>query len=172
MIREKIWYEMVDAKYGEMYLAYYLGRCRSQKKIFKMLMLIFSAGGVFGWSIWEPVAVVACGLIAAMQLLSLLEKQLIKSDDDLIKICELRELYIKYVNKLENLWTEFESGSLNDADASNRFNNLRETIKHRIEISDNAIYINGNISSILNKCNLEHTHYLNNRYGKANKTLA
>ncbi len=142
-MREKIWYEMVDAKYGEMYLAFYLARCRSHKKFFKILTLIFSAGGVFGWSIWEPLAVLACVLVGAVQLVSLLENQLIKSDDDLLKICELRQLYTKYADKLESLWTDFDNGSLGDGEAASKFFTLREKIKQRIEAKDNSIHING-----------------------------
>jgi hypothetical protein len=168
MIREKLWYEIADTKYGELYLAFYISRCRNYKKTFKILTLIFSAGGVFGWKIWEPFAVVACVIIAVIQLLSLIENQIVRSDDDLIKIGELRNLYISYLNKLEKLWVDFENQKFNEDETAESFFKLKEKIKSVIESKDNELEINGGIERLLKKCDATLETYLNKRYGKAN----
>jgi hypothetical protein len=165
MIRDKIWYELVDAKYGEIYLAYYINRCKNVKKTFRIVTLVFSAGGVFGWKIWEPIALIACVIIAGIQLLNLIENQIVASDDELIKIGELRSLYLKYFNKLERLWTDFEGGTVRDEDASSQFFALRKGLKEKIEKLDNELHIK-QIESLLLKTDKQEKLYFNNRYGK------
>lgn len=165
MIRDKIWYELVDAKYGEIYLSHYINRSRNIRRGFKILILIFSAGGVFGWKIWEPVALIACVIIAIVQLLSLIESQIVKSDDELIKIGELRNQYIKYFNRLEKLWTEYESKLFNDDEATSQFFDLRTSIKEKIEKQDNALHIK-QIEYLLVKTDKQKKLYFDTRYGK------
>ncbi len=165
MIRDKIWYELVDAKYGEIYLACYINRLKNIKKTFRIVTLIFSAGGVFGWKIWEPIALIACVIIAGIQLLNLIENQIVTSDDELIKIGELRAQYLKYFNKLEKLWTDFEVGTLTDEDASSQFFALRTGLKEKIEKLDNELHIK-QIESLLLKTDKQEKLYFNNRYGK------
>jgi len=165
MIRDKIWYEIVDAKYGEIYLACYINRCKNIKKAFRIVTLIFSAGGVFGWKIWEPIALIACVIIAGIQLLNLIENQIVTSDDELIKIGELRAQYLRYFNKLEKLWTDFETGTATDEHASSQFFTLRTGLKEKIEKMDNELHIK-QIESLLLKTDEQEKLYFNNRYGK------
>jgi len=70
----KIWYEMVNMKYGEIYLSKYLGVQRTLKKSFQILTLIVSLRGILGWKYFENYVWVAFILIAIVQLLLLIEK--------------------------------------------------------------------------------------------------
>ena len=170
MIRDKIWYELVDAKYGEIYLAFYINRCKNIKKTFRIVTLVFSAGGVFGWKIWEPVALIACVVIAAIQLLTLIENQIVTSDDELIKIGELRTQYLKYFNRLEKLWTDHESSVVTGDKASEQFFTLRTGVKEKIEKLDNELHIK-QIENLLVKTDKQEKLYFNNRYGKGQQTI-
>ena len=122
-------------------------------------------GGIFGWKIWEPIALIACVIIAAIQLLNLIENQIVTSDDELIKIGELRAQYLKYFNKLEKLWTDFEAGTVTDEDASSQFFSLRTGLKEKIEKMDNELHIK-QIESLLMKTDKQEKFYFKNRYGK------
>lgn len=102
-LRNKIWYDLVDAKYGELYLALYISRQKRNKKIIKILTLIFSGSGALGWSFWHYIPIIACVLVSIIQLLTLIENEIVKSDKELYEICELRKLYIAYFNKLDKL---------------------------------------------------------------------
>src|SRR5688572_3051877 len=107
-MREKIWFEMADIKLGECYLALYLNRAKSVKKYFRGFTILFSTTGVFGWKFWEFYAELVCGLVALIQLLTVLTDQIVKSDDDLSRIARLRSLYTKYMLELERLWVRCE----------------------------------------------------------------
>ncbi|MEQ8533101.1 MAG: hypothetical protein RIB86_14700, partial [Imperialibacter sp.] len=128
--------------------------------------LVFSVSGVFGWKIWEPFAVIACILIGIIQLVSLIETQIITSDDDLVKISELRLLYLEYLLLLEKLWTEFDAKTVSEPRALEQFFSLRKELKLQIEAKDNELHINGNIESLLRKADTIHLTYLENRYGQ------
>ena len=52
-MNDKIWFEMVDMKYGETYLTLYLGLQRTLKKTFNILTLLLSVSGILGWKYFE-----------------------------------------------------------------------------------------------------------------------
>src|SRR5690606_35175416 len=94
----KIWYELVHIKYGETYLGKYIGLQHRLKKSFKIMTLVLSVSGIFGWKYFEDYAWIAFVLIAIMQLLTLVENQLIRSDKEVEDISKLRMRYTKYFN--------------------------------------------------------------------------
>jgi hypothetical protein len=65
---KKIWYEMVDIKYGETYLTKYLGLQRNLKRTFKITTLVLSLSGVLGWKYFEDIVWIALILIAIIQI--------------------------------------------------------------------------------------------------------
>lgn len=158
---EKIWYEMLHTKLGDNYLAGYISKQKRIKKWFKIFTLIFSTGGVLGWPIWEYVPVIACVLIAAMQLVTLLENQIIPSDQDIEDIARLRNKYNNYFNKLEKLWMDFQSNNINEDAAKEQFYELRTLLGADLLATDDKLNINGKIKSLYKKADLETRNYFN-----------
>jgi hypothetical protein len=140
-MREKIWYEMVQTKFGDKYLALYLSLQYKLKRTFNILILVFSGSGILGWELWQPIAWVALILIALIQLLSLIQNQLIRDDKEIARIAKLRTLYTKYFNKLEKLWVDFENENITENEASVSFFELRQIEQETIEALDNKIGI-------------------------------
>lgn len=132
----KIWYEMVNMKYGEKYLTKYLGLQRTLKKSFQIMTLIISVSGILGWKYFEDYAWIAFILIMIMQLLLLIENQLIRSDKEIEDISNLRMMYTKYFNKLERLWTDFHYDRINENNAIDKYFEFRESDWEKIEELD------------------------------------
>lgn len=149
---------MTHIKYGDTYLVYYLGRQKTTRKWFKIFTLVFSTGGVLGWTIWDYVPIIACGLIALMQLVTVIENQIVPSDKDVDNVAELRNKYIFYFNKLEKLWVEFGSNILTEQQATEQFYNLRQ-IGADIEAIDNKLHIR-KIKKLCDKADTETRNYL------------
>lgn len=104
----KIWYEISNIKYGEIYLSKYLGLQRTLKKSFQIITLVVSLSGILGWKHFENYVWIAFILIAIVQLLLLIENQIIRSDKEIEEISNLRMMYTRYFNKLEVLWTKYQ----------------------------------------------------------------
>jgi len=155
---DKIWYEMVHTKFGDNYLVNYLSRQKTIRKWFKIVTLVFSTSGVLGWKIWEYAPIIACGLIAVMQIVTLIENQIILSDQDIDNIAGLRNKYISYFNKLEKLWTDLQQKKIDEHAASEQFYKLRQ-IGADIEATDNKLHINGQIKTLLDKADTETRNY-------------
>jgi len=158
-MRDKIWYEMMHTKFGDNYLALYLNRQRTIRKWYIVFMLVFSTSGIFGWTIWTAIPVIACGLIAIMQLARLIENQFILTDTDLDKVAELRNQYISYFNKLEKLWTDFYADRLTEQQVTEQFYQLRQ-IGADIEATDNKLHIN-KIKTLCDTADTETRNYFN-----------
>ena len=132
---------MVHTKYGDNYLALYLNRQKFIKKWYNILILVFSTSGVLGWTVWSYFPVIACGLIAFMQIITLIEKHIIPSDKDIDDVSKLRNKYISYFNRLEKLWKDYRSKQLDEKQANEQFYALRQ--------------FNANIEAIDNKLNIQ-----------------
>ncbi|MCG6191463.1 hypothetical protein [Maribellus maritimus] len=159
-MREKIWYEMMQIKFGEKYLAFYLSLQYRFKKIFKILTLVFSGSGILGWKLWQPIAWIALVLIASIQILSLIENQIIRSDKEIGDIAKLRELYLKYFNKLEKLWVDLDTSKITEDEASQLFFRFRSKDFQIIEKLDNTLGIK-KWKKIEKKADLEARQYFN-----------
>ncbi len=132
----KIWYEMLDIKYGEIYLTKYLGLQRNLKKGFQIMTLVVSLSGILGWKYFENYVWIAFILIMIMQLLLLVENQLIRSDKEIEEISRLRMSYTRYFNKLEKLWTKYYYNRIKKNKALDKYFELRESDWEKIEELD------------------------------------
>lgn len=157
---DKIWYEMVDMKYGETYLTLYLGLQRTLKRTFNILTLILSISGIFGWKYFENYAWIAFILIAVMQLFVLIENQILRSDKEIEEIASLRMMYSRYFNKLEKLWTEYEFGKINEEKSLEIFFQFKETDWEKIEELDCKLNIK-EFNRLMNKSEIKTNNYIN-----------
>ena len=158
-MNEKIWFELVDKKYGVIYLTKYLSLQRTLKKSFTIMTLLISVSGILGWKYFENYAWIAFLLISIMQLLTLIENQLIRSEKEVEEISNLRMLYTKYFNKLEQLYTEYYFNRITEENATYQFFELRKTDWEKIEELDCKLDIKKFIR-LMNKSDIETNQYL------------
>ena len=129
---DKIWYKMLDIKFGEIYLKKYLTLQKSLRKIFQIMILIVSSSGILGWKFFEKYAWVAFLLISIMQVFLLIKNQLVFSEKEMGQLAKLRMLYASYNNKLEKVWSEYYRRKTDEDEALSVFFDYRE--KDRAEI--------------------------------------
>lgn len=156
----KIWYEMLNIKYGEIYLTKYLGLQRTLKKSFQILTLIISVSGILGWKYFEDYAWIAFILIMVMQLLLLIENQLIRSDEEIENISNLRMMYTRYFIKLEKLWTDFYYDRIDESSSVDKYFELKESEWEKIEQIDSKLNIK-RYKRIMNTSEQETNDYIN-----------
>jgi hypothetical protein len=140
-IRANIWYELVNVKFGDEYLVFYLARERQIRKWFRGITIICSTGGIFSASISAKIpTIVSCSIIGLVQAATSIENFIIRSEKDIEEICKLRMMYYDRSIKLEQLWHEFASEKISEDQASNQFFALKKaTIE--IEKLDNKLNI-------------------------------
>jgi hypothetical protein len=140
-MRSKVWYEMTHIKFGEVYLSLYLDFQKDLKRYIKIGTLIFSGSGVFGWAFWEPLAWIACLVIAVIQLIALIENHVVRSDAELEEISALRSMYLYYLTKLEELWYECDNDTKEEMKVKEDFFFLKNTDYVSIEKLDDKLNI-------------------------------
>ena len=159
MMTNKIWYEMINIKYGEIYLTRYLGLQRTLKKVFQIMALLVSLSVILGWKYFEDYVWMAFILIAIVQLLLLIENQIIRSDKEIEQISNLRMMYTRYFNKLELLWTKYHSNQLKENKAIDKYFNLRKFDWESIEELDCKLNIK-RYNKLMSLTEIETNHYL------------
>lgn len=156
----KIWYKLVDLKYGECYLTKYLSLQRNLKRTFQIITLTLSLSGILGWKYFEDYVWIALILISIIQVFTLVENQLIRSDKEIEEISALRMMYTKYFNKLEKLWTKYNSNKVTEDEALNQFYDLQENVWEKIESLDCKLNIK-KYSRLMNRTDVDTNDYLN-----------
>jgi len=156
----KLWYKLVDLKYGECYLTKYIALQRNLKRTFKIITLILSLSGILGWKYFENYIWIALILISIIQVFTLIENQIIRSDKEIEEISALRMMYTKYFNKLEKLWTKHQNDKVNNDEAINQFYELQENDWEKIEELDCKLNIK-KYKRILNKTDFDTNSYIN-----------
>lgn len=156
----KIWYEMTNKKYGELYLTKYLGLQRTLKKSFQIMTLIVSLSGIIGWKYFEDYVWIAFILIAIVQLLLLIENQIIRSDKEIEEISNLKMMYTRYFNKLEKLWTKYQYDQITDKKVMKKYFELRQSDWEKIEELDGKLNIK-KYERLRKRTEMETNHYLN-----------
>lgn len=157
-MKNKIWYEFVNYKYGDEYLILYLSRLQTSRKYTNIVTLVFSTSGVLGWTFWKFLPIVSCVLIAIIQIFKLIENQIIPSEKDIEQVVLLRNQYNKYWNQVEKLWIEYNSNKIDDDRAKKCFYKLRETAIE-IEKLDNKLNIQ-HLNSLKKKAEFQTNNYL------------
>ncbi len=127
MMRSRLWYELAQAKYNEKYICLLIGFQRQILNSFNLLVTIFSAAGVMGWKVWDKLPVVACGIIAGISLLKLVQPHVIPSDKQIEKFDKVADFYFDFYLKLEALWFDCENGFLDEKSMQSQFHDLKQT---------------------------------------------
>jgi hypothetical protein len=128
-MRERIWYELAQAKHNNLYCCFLISHLRSIINAFNIIILSFSTSGVMGWPFWKEIPFIACAIIAVISLLRLLQPHLIPTEKQVDKINQVADFYFEYYNELEGLWFDYNNGRVNDIEAQKRFYEIKKQEK-------------------------------------------
>ncbi|WDF45287.1 hypothetical protein PQ459_10300 [Chryseobacterium sp. KACC 21268] len=120
-MRDRIWYEMIQAKHRGIYCKFYLSQQREVNKWFNVFILLFSASGVLGWSFWKDLPLATSFIVAAMSLIKLIGTEMLPNDKVFEKSEKIIDFYFEYYNRLENLWYDHYNYNIDDDEAKTQF---------------------------------------------------
>jgi hypothetical protein len=126
-MRDRIWTELTQAKHNEEFASLYAERQRTNLKWFNIGVLVFSTGGVMGWTIWDNFPLLACIIIASVSLLRLIQPHIISTEKQISNIDTISNFYFGYYNKLERLWYDNEQKTLSNEAVKSKFFKIKET---------------------------------------------
>lgn len=126
-MRSRLWYELAQAKYSEVYTCNLIGYHRKLLNIFNLTVTIFSTAGIMGWKIWSDLPAIACAIIAVISLAKLAQPHLIPSDKQIEKLDKVSDFYYDFYLKLEKIWFDFENDRISDIELLAQFQQLKQT---------------------------------------------
>lgn len=126
-MRDRIWKELTQAKFNSEFASIYADKQRSSLRYFNICILIFSGGGVMGWSFWDGLPLLSCIIIASVSLLRLLQPHIIMNDKQISNLDNINKFYFNYYNKLERLWYDLEHNTLDNESCKNFFFEIKQS---------------------------------------------
>lgn len=143
-IRDRIWTDLVRYKFKHRYLCYMLDLQKHIRKATKVGILIFSTGGVLSWKIFqrEELLWISSSLSAFFQLVSLVENQIILSDESFEKLGEVTLMCKEHFDRLEKLFYDFAiNKTINEQVASELLLGEFKKFELSIEKIDQSIHL-------------------------------
>lgn len=161
-IRTRIWYDLYNCKYYDIYFSRYLRRSKNAARFYKAFMIICSLAGAITWQFYDWIAMVACVAIIASQMLEKLQNLFVLDDKELTRMGEYRMLYAIHFDEIDKLWTSLELGEIDDIDLKEQYFELR---KRYLEIArtDNTFNFK-EIKKIKTEANNEAAQYVNEHF--------
>jgi hypothetical protein len=128
-MRERIWFELTQAKHDHTSATFLLAQRRNHIMWFNIVVLLFSSGGIMGWKIWEYCPVISCIIITMIQLLRLIQPHILPTEKNIEKLEEVIDFYFDYSNEIEKLWLDHFNHRIDDKFAQDKFYELKEKEK-------------------------------------------
>ena len=157
-MRERVWYELAQAKHNHLYCMFILAHRRKVLNIFNIVILGFSSAGIMGWAFWKDFPLIACIIVSSISLLKLISPHIIPSDKQIDKLDEITDFYFYYFNRLECLWFDFNSKKIDENQLQTQFYKIKNTEK-KVNKSVNEI-IKSHNQKLIKKAEIESNSYL------------
>jgi hypothetical protein len=109
--RNRIWEELKQAKTNIICLQRYTDRGRRRLRWFNMAVIIIPMFGSLAGGILNSIliAITGASLTALVAAIKAILPNLIQSDQELSELDRLMDFYSKYMNKLEQIWYQYNT---------------------------------------------------------------
>ena len=161
-MRTRIWNELCQVKHNQYYCTFLLGRQKRLLNYFNIMILVFSSGGVMGFSLWKTFPLLSCFIISFFQILRLIQSNLVPSEKQIEKLEQVVNFYFDHFNLLEQQWFDCYHNRCNEQELQEKFFKLKSTEKE-INIKLNEI-VKRSIKAIRMKATEETANYLHQTY--------
>lgn len=159
IMKNRIWFELFNAKFKEIYFGKVLGRKMEWYKWINICIIVLSFSGVITFEKCPKYALFTLIITSGFLILNLLFQNIVPNERQINKMEEVVSFYFKYVNQIENLWVSYKRNLLTEDQLQEEFYILKAT-EQEIEKIQSSI-ISKNIKSIENKSYNEATIYIN-----------
>jgi hypothetical protein len=129
MIRSRIWYELCQAKHNHLYCMLLMNYQKRWLNNVNIIILAFSSEGIIGWPIWKQgiLAVIACVIIAVIQILKLIQSHIVPSERQIEKLEKVVKYYTTYYNQIEQVWLDCFNNRCSEVDSQTKFYEIKKT---------------------------------------------
>ncbi|GAB3960191.1 hypothetical protein GCM10028805_57510 [Spirosoma harenae] len=113
---DRVWEDLCTYYYQYKYTCYNLTWQKNLRKGLKIVTLLLSASGILSWTIWKKdgYLIVAYILSCIAQLISLIENNIILSDEGFEKLLDLQSKLKVHYDRLDKLYYECSLGHIKD----------------------------------------------------------
>jgi hypothetical protein len=134
-MRNRIWYELVEAKFNSEYLSIYVDQLRRSKKRVDIFLISTSLLSIVGWYKTGGYSEVWASVLLGVQVVRILRNQIFITNEEIINLKSVLNFYINQTHSLEELWYKLDNKKINEKTARLQFSKLREKeeLMRRIE---------------------------------------
>lgn len=130
-MKDKVWNALRNAKLGVEYTALYSLKVKNRRNLYKKITLLTAFAGMVVFIFWQPAALIACIIIFLGELLVKFTSRIILSDNDLLKLGDLKIRYVQLFNKLERLMIDINDDCLPQDEVNKLYSQI---LNNKIEI--------------------------------------
>ena len=125
--RNRIWEELKQAKANIICIQRYVDKNRFYNRLYNGFVAITASAGAFGYLLNELIPVIASGLVGLVSIAKSIAPQFLQPETDLSELDAISDFYVSYMNKLEELWYEFDQDITDEHTTMKKFFLLKST---------------------------------------------
>lgn len=130
-MKDKVWKALRKAKLGIEYTALYSLKVKKRRNLYKKIILLTALLGMALFTFWPPAAMIACAIILFGELLIKVTSRIIISDNDLLKLGDLKIRYVQLFDKLERLMIDINDDCLPQEEVNKLYSQI---LNNKMEI--------------------------------------
>ena len=127
MFRNRLWYELTQAKHNERYLCFLIAYNRRMVNSFNICIAIFSTAGIMGWKVWEFAPIAACAIISAISIAKLIQPYIIPSEKQIEKLDKVCDFYFDQYFQFERIFFDYDSNRITEVQAQEKYMALKQS---------------------------------------------
>jgi hypothetical protein len=135
LMRNRIWFELVDSRYYLEYLGFHIKKLETSNKWIDNTFTLLSFGGIAGWFKVADYSVLWASLLSVVSGARLMKSKFMTSESEISTLKSVNEFYIDHTRKLEVLWIQYENSKLTDDNADASFEKLRDDERLMMKIN-------------------------------------
>lgn len=125
-MRERIWYDLIDAIYRLQYLCLHIDKIEKRTRMTDNILLLTTFGGIFGWYKFSEHSVFWASLLGLLTGFRIMKNKFLMTDQEINTLKAIYEFHVDHVRKLETLWIKYHNNRISEEDAEVDFEKLRD----------------------------------------------
>lgn len=125
--RNRIWEELKQAKANIICIQLYVDKRRSHNRWYNAFIALTSSAGALGYLLDELIPLIASVVVGFVSIAKSIAPNFLQPETELSELDAISDFYVQYMNRLEELWYEYDQDITDEQATMKRFFQLKNT---------------------------------------------
>lgn len=135
MIRDRIWYDLVNTHFYMEYLGLHIDNLDKTNRWIDNISMLLSFGSIAGWYKYADNSIFFASILILINGARLMKSKFMTPDSEISALKAAFEFYIDQCRSLENLWYDLKLNRITEEQAYDKFEKFRDSERLMMKIN-------------------------------------